>query len=157
MHDADETLHDWMLLHAYGDVMSSPGLDLAQKELLMVSFLAVSDMPDQLFGHILAAVQNGNTVAAVRHAIEIAFECYQGPDKARHQDETEKIVEKAACHPDCMRDSPEALHKKGKEELLHSRSLEKLQEAPVAPLLTKQSSTPPRELKMQRRLSAVLA
>lgn len=154
MHEADETLHDWMLLHAYGDVMSSPGLDLAQKELLMVSFLAVSDMPDQLFGHILAAVQNGNTMAQVKHAIDIAFECYQGPDKLKHQEETQKILERAGSHPDCQRCAPEPMLEKSKKELLHSRSLEKVQEVP---LLTKKPSTPPRENKMQRRLSEVLA
>ena len=41
-------------LHLYGDVYSSPGLDLRQKQLLMVSFLSEANMHDQLFGHLLA-------------------------------------------------------------------------------------------------------
>ena len=41
-------------LHLYGDIYSSPGLTLRQKQLLMVSFLAEANMHDQLFGHLLA-------------------------------------------------------------------------------------------------------
>lgn len=41
-------------MHLYGDVYSSPGLDLRQKQLLACSFLGVACMPDQLFGHALA-------------------------------------------------------------------------------------------------------
>ena len=41
-------------LHLYGDVISSPGLDLRVKQLLMCAGLAQADMPEQLFGHALA-------------------------------------------------------------------------------------------------------
>lgn len=40
--------------HLYGDIYSSPGITLAQKQLLMLAFLGVYHMPDQLFGHLLA-------------------------------------------------------------------------------------------------------
>lgn len=40
--------------HLYGDLYSSPGLDLRQKQLLACAFLGVAHMPDQLFGHALA-------------------------------------------------------------------------------------------------------
>lgn len=40
--------------HAYGDVYSSPGLDLRQKQLLGCAFLGVAAMPDQLLGHAIA-------------------------------------------------------------------------------------------------------
>ena len=49
-------------LHLYGDVYSSPGLDLRQKQLLMCAFLAEADMHDQLFGHALA-VRTGSCPA----------------------------------------------------------------------------------------------
>lgn len=41
-------------LHLYGDVYSSPGLRMAQKQILMVAFLAEADMHEQLFGHSIA-------------------------------------------------------------------------------------------------------
>lgn len=40
--------------HLYGDVYSSPGLALRQKQVLMVAFLGQADMHEQLFGHLLA-------------------------------------------------------------------------------------------------------
>ena len=43
--------------HLYGDVYSSPGLDLRQKQLLTCAFLAEAAMPDQLFGHALAGLR----------------------------------------------------------------------------------------------------
>lgn len=42
--------------HLYGDIYSSPGLNLQQKQLLMVAFLSQADMPDELFGHALAVI-----------------------------------------------------------------------------------------------------
>lgn len=41
-------------LHLYGDVYSSPGVSLRQKQLLMCAFLGEANMPEQLFGHLLA-------------------------------------------------------------------------------------------------------
>ena len=46
-------------LHLYGDLYSSPGLDLRQKQLLTCAFLAEAAMPDQLFGHSLAGLRWG--------------------------------------------------------------------------------------------------
>ena len=43
----------------YGDIYSSPGLSLAQKQVLMVAFLGEANMHEQLFGHLLA-VQHSN-------------------------------------------------------------------------------------------------
>lgn len=40
--------------HLYGDIYSSPGLSLLQKQLLMVAFLGEADMHEQLFGHLIA-------------------------------------------------------------------------------------------------------
>ena len=41
-------------LHLYGDIYSSPGISLRQKQLLMCAFLGEANMPEQLFGHLLA-------------------------------------------------------------------------------------------------------
>jgi hypothetical protein len=41
-------------LHLYGDIYSSPGLGLAQKQVLMCAFLGEANMHEQLFGHLLA-------------------------------------------------------------------------------------------------------
>ena len=44
-------------LHLYGDIYSSPGLDLRHKQLLTCAFLSEAHMPDQLFGHALAGLR----------------------------------------------------------------------------------------------------
>jgi hypothetical protein len=49
-----EGLRSLCRLHLYGDIYSSPGLDLRQKQLLACAFLGVANMPDQLFGHAVA-------------------------------------------------------------------------------------------------------
>ena len=40
--------------HLYGDIYSSPGLSLAQRQVLMCAFLGEANMHEQLFGHLLA-------------------------------------------------------------------------------------------------------
>lgn len=44
-------------LHLYGDIYSSPGLDMRRKQLLTCAFLSEAGMPDQLFGHALAGLR----------------------------------------------------------------------------------------------------
>ena len=44
--------------HLYGDIYSSPGLAMRQKQLLMCAFLGQANMPDELFGHALAVRSN---------------------------------------------------------------------------------------------------
>jgi alkylhydroperoxidase/carboxymuconolactone decarboxylase family protein YurZ len=47
----------WMCacrVHLYGDVYSSPGLDMKQKQLLMVAFLGQANMLEEMSGHALA-------------------------------------------------------------------------------------------------------
>ncbi len=41
-------------LHLYGDIYSSPGVSMRQKQLLMAAFLGQANMHDQLFGHLIA-------------------------------------------------------------------------------------------------------
>lgn len=54
VHSADPVLGEWIRLHLYGDVYSSPGIDLRVKQLLMCARLSQADMQEQLFGHALA-------------------------------------------------------------------------------------------------------
>lgn len=56
--------------HLYGDIYSSPGLCLAQKQMLMCAFLGEANMHEQLFGHLLAVHRApGNVV--LMHACKI--------------------------------------------------------------------------------------
>ena len=41
-------------VHLYGDVYSSPGLDMEQKQLLVVAFLGQANMLEEMSGHALA-------------------------------------------------------------------------------------------------------
>ena len=88
-------------LHAYGDLYSSPGLDLRQKQLFAVGFLASAlvqtagdqgdllsqsctlqgpvDMLDELFGHMLAALRFGASQAACQAVLEVAFQLHPCP------------------------------------------------------------------------------
>jgi len=54
VYSADPVLAEWIQMHLYGDVYSSPGLDLRRKQLIMCARLAQADMGEQLFGHALA-------------------------------------------------------------------------------------------------------
>ena len=53
-HHYNENFGSACRLHLYGDVYSSPGLKLRQKQVLMCAFLAEADMHEQLFGHVIA-------------------------------------------------------------------------------------------------------
>ncbi|KAI3436852.1 hypothetical protein D9Q98_006262 [Chlorella vulgaris] len=80
MHAADPALGEWIRLHLYGDLYSSPGLDMRQKQLLTCAFLAEANMPDQLFGHALAGLRFGNSYAALEQVARLA--CDMGPRPA---------------------------------------------------------------------------
>ena len=56
--------------HLYGDVYSSPGLDMQQKQVLMVAFLGQANMPDELYGHALAVSTTGFPYSS-------CYKCYQ--------------------------------------------------------------------------------
>lgn len=80
MHAADPVLGEWIRLHLYGDIYSSPGLDMRCKQLLTCAFLSEAGMPDQLFGHALAGLRFGNSYAALEEAARLA--CDLGPRSA---------------------------------------------------------------------------
>lgn len=50
----DPVLAEYIRLHLYGDVYSSPGLGMRQKQLLTVAFLGEANMHDQLYTHAIA-------------------------------------------------------------------------------------------------------
>eukprot|EP00884_Botryococcus_braunii_P011466 jgi/Botrbrau1/2031/Bobra.0047s0012.4 len=74
LHMVDPVLAEYIRLHLYGDIYSSPGLDLRQKQLLMVAFLAEADMHEQLFGHLIAAMKFHVTKEECLKSIDIGFE-----------------------------------------------------------------------------------
>src|SRR5688500_13579380 len=56
----DPRLPGWTLEHAYGRVLSRPGLALSDRELLAVSLLtALGDLDEPLLGHMRGAVRLG--------------------------------------------------------------------------------------------------
>lgn len=70
----DPVLADWIRVHLYGDVYSSPGLSMPHKQLLMVAFLGQANMPDELFGHALAAMRFGVSAEACKQAMQLGFD-----------------------------------------------------------------------------------
>lgn len=78
-HNADPGLGEWIRMHLYGDVYSSPGLDLRCKQLLMCAALAEADMGEQLYGHALAGLRFGNRIEQLEEAVKIAFEMTPRP------------------------------------------------------------------------------
>lgn len=90
MQAADPVLQEWIRRHLYGDVYSSPGLDLRQKQLLTCAFLAEAAMPDQLFGHALAGLRFGNSYSALEEAAAVA--CEMGPRQPAAKEVTLKAA-----------------------------------------------------------------
>ncbi|MEW5306422.1 MAG: hypothetical protein WDW36_008887 [Sanguina aurantia] len=80
LHDWDPVLAEYIRLHLYGDVYSSPGLGLRQKQLLTVSFLGEADMHDQLYTHAIAAMRFGASHASVWQAVEVGFQMSARPN-----------------------------------------------------------------------------
>lgn len=74
VHDADPVLAEWIRLHAYGDIYSSPGISMKCKQLLTCARLAQANMEQQLFGHVIAAMRFGLSRDQLEEAIGIAFE-----------------------------------------------------------------------------------
>eukprot|EP00890_Picochlorum_soloecismus_P000030 jgi/Picsp_1/1027/NSC_04511-R1_carboxymuconolactone decarboxylase len=69
--DADPVLSEWIQRHLYGDVYSSPGISLRQKQLLTMVGLIHAGMMEQLFGHALAGLRFGCTLDQMEELIDI--------------------------------------------------------------------------------------
>lgn len=78
VHAVDPVLGEWIRLHLYGDVYSSPGLTLRQKELLMAARLAQANMAEQLFGHALAGLRFGASRGELEEAVGIGMAAAPG-------------------------------------------------------------------------------
>jgi 4-carboxymuconolactone decarboxylase len=63
-------LDEWMIVEGYGKVLSRPGLDLARRELCIVSACAASGQERQLHSHLHGALNVGVAVDVVTDSIE---------------------------------------------------------------------------------------
>ena len=61
---------DWVAGHAYGRVLTRPGLPADRRELLAVAALAATDQDRQLASHARGSLRCGATVEEVRGAVE---------------------------------------------------------------------------------------
>lgn len=80
LYDWDPVLSEYIRLHLYGDVYSSPGLSMRQKQMLTVSFLGEANMHDQLYTHLIAALRFGASKGACEHALKIGFQMSPRPN-----------------------------------------------------------------------------
>jgi len=74
LYKVEPVLSEWIRLHCYGDIYSSPGLSLRQKQLMISGFLAEAEMHDEFFGHCIAGFRFGGTLPQIVGAVDIAFE-----------------------------------------------------------------------------------
>lgn len=72
VYDTDPVLESWIQSHLYGDVYSSPGLSMLQKQYLTIMGLVKSHMMEQIYGHALAALRFGATEEALKEVVDIA-------------------------------------------------------------------------------------
>jgi 4-carboxymuconolactone decarboxylase len=70
LHDAHPDFARWILGHAYGRVLTRPGLSAAQRELLAVVALAALGQERQLASHLRGAVRCGATPADLSATLE---------------------------------------------------------------------------------------
>lgn len=77
LREIDPVLADWIRRHLFGDIYSSPGLDMQQKQLLTIAFLAQADMQDELSMHAIAGMRFGLTLRACRQAVDLSFQWKQ--------------------------------------------------------------------------------
>ena len=67
--DGHPDVPGWILGHAYGRVLTRPGLDARMRELLAVSALAVLQQKRQLMSHALGAIRCGATMQELRAVV----------------------------------------------------------------------------------------
>ena len=66
------TLHDWILEHGYGQVLSRPGLDGRWREGLAVFLLARKGWRVQLRAHLRGALRLGLAAESLQALLELA-------------------------------------------------------------------------------------
>ena len=113
VYDADPVLENWIQGHLYGDVYSSPGLTMLQKQYLTVAGLVKSNMMEQLFGHAIAALRFGATeeflkgiIDIVEHVTrEIHGPCIATPEYKK----AKRVIDMAIAKRARTRETPESL------------------------------------------------
>lgn len=81
MHDHHDDFGRWIVGHAYGRVLSRPGLAANRRELLAVGALAATGQTRQLAGHARGAIHCGATPEEVAGVIE-AVQDLLSPERA---------------------------------------------------------------------------
>ena len=82
----------WLLEHAYGHVLSRPGLDPALRELLSVCVLAAMDQPAQFESHARGALHLGATQEDLSSALDVAQELAPDAPIERAREAASKLV-----------------------------------------------------------------
>jgi 4-carboxymuconolactone decarboxylase len=85
-------LCDWVLGHAYGRVLTRPGLSARERELLAVAALAASRQDRQLASHVRGAVACGASRADLEQCLERAARFVEAADVERAR----RVVERFA-------------------------------------------------------------
>lgn len=83
---------DWVLGHAYGRVLSRPGLSADRRELLAVTALAATGQDRQLASHARGALACG----ATREEVQAALEAVRDLIPARHWERALAVIERFA-------------------------------------------------------------
>ena len=65
------SLEAWMITDGYGKTIGRPGLDLARRELCVVSQVAIQGAERQLHSHLKGALHAGASPAALSEALDI--------------------------------------------------------------------------------------
>ena len=82
----------WLLDHAYGHVLSRPGLDPALRELLSVCVLAAMDQPAQFESHARGALRLGATPLDLSKALDVAEELAPDAPTERAREAALKLI-----------------------------------------------------------------
>ena len=96
VYDADPVLEQWIQHHLYGDVYSSPGISLLQKQYLTLVGLVKSNMVEQVYGHAIAALRFGATEHCLKDIVDIV--CSLMPPKndlENHRDRFKRTIDMA--------------------------------------------------------------
>ena len=82
----------WLLDHAYGHVLSRPGLDPALRELLSICVLAAWDQPAQFESHARGALRLGATTEDLSSALDVAKELAPEAQIERAREAASKLI-----------------------------------------------------------------
>ena len=82
----------WLLDHAYGHVLSRPGLDPASRELLSICVLAALGQPSQFERHARGALRLGATQDDLSRALDVAEELAPDAPTERAREAASKLI-----------------------------------------------------------------